>query len=134
MVGTPKGRTIKALRESISRLGSRPEMRDEASRLSVYLGSVNPAALLRSDKVGSLPTCELCVVLSQLELERLTHPLEVQVSLVNHTAALLTEQGELRELLVVVKPWVADDDTDREFNVMQPKLRYRFERLGHRAS
>lgn len=109
LAGRPKGRTIKALREQVSRLSSKPQTRDDANRLRCYLDSVLLAQQLRPEKVGGLPEPEVQIILSNLEPLKVAFPLEVKLGLVDRRAADFSQRSDFAQLLDVLKPWAPAD-------------------------
>lgn len=119
MQGAPKGRTIKALRDKVSRLAGKAETRDTANRLRIYADAVSLAGQLRKDRVMTLPADELRTIVQTMLSYKIEFALDVKVSLLDHRVAELTKRVDVKGLLEVTCPWPAEGAS---FDPLQPTL------------
>lgn len=121
LTGSSKGRSIKALREKMERLSSKPATLDDGNRLRQYLKKVLLAQSLRPDKVAQLPTNEVEAALHAILSEGVALPPEVGLGLVDRRIGELLHSSDMAGLLATTRPWPASP-ADKKFDPFLPKL------------
>lgn len=119
--GSPKGRTITALKSRVAMLAGNPSTVDMSNRLKNYLGLVLMAEQLRPEAVMKVPRSELTTILTAMKEEKLELPLQIRSCLVEHRiAALLNNPTDPGLILRVLTPWPQSDGL--EFDALNPDL------------
>lgn len=121
-VGESKGRSVKPLREKISRLGSRDDTAADAQRLKLYLANLLFAHTMRHESILKLPDSELQAAVASLVREGVKFPASVQLDLVEHRINELHRRFELVALAEACKPWAASHSDAPPFDPQRPLL------------
>lgn len=93
--GSPKGRSLRAMRDRVEKLVA-SEDTDTANRLKSYLKVCTMAEQLRPDKLHRVPPAELSTLVSAMVAESVKLPVAVCTAIMEHRIATMLKGGSAR--------------------------------------